>query len=54
MRSIQNRYPHMPKEALVLSLMTVLAVCAAGVLAAAPVHAQGGEPRSGRTVSVGL
>ena len=54
MRSIQNRYPHMPKEALVLSLMTVLAVCAEGVLAAAPVHEQGGEPRSDRTVSVGL
>ncbi len=52
MRWILNRSDHVPNEAFVLILLPMFAVCSAGVLA--PVHALGGEPRSDRTVSVGL
>ncbi len=52
MRSTQNQPRHAPKEALALSLMIVLAVCAEGALATAP--GQGGELRSDRTVSLGV
>ncbi len=54
MRSGCNRSRHVPEKAFVVSMVTVIGLCAGGVLAAAPVSERGGEPRSDRTVSVAL
>ncbi len=50
----QDRSSHVIKEAVVLSLVTVLGVCAQGALAATQVSAAGGERRPDRTLVVGL